>query len=249
LPSVRFPALATQTSRRRGRRREPTLFAQHSQAAKVRCRWQQLTSRRPKVLRSQDEICKWLGHPALYVHGGGFEPLTCWVRPSRSLPVNWIYQTNPEGRPRHPSTLPNIRPRLGVGPDSGATMQRMGRRRHCSRLHLAGLDALAPIVGASSAFGRRRRRRFAGGFRGTTCGCVPHQRRRCSTLMVFQLDRRKGGMGIPAGSEVAERTRDGLQHPGREARREAEEGGGWYAWAARIALVAKGVRNRRRAGG
>jgi hypothetical protein len=32
-----------------------------------------------------------------------------------------------------------------------------------------------------------------------------------------------------------------IQHPARESRREAETGSGWYAWLARIGLVAKGV--------
>ena len=48
-------------------------------------------------------------------------------------------------------------------------------------------------------------------------------------------------MTTPDGTEVAERTRETAQHPAREARREAERGGGWYAWLARSGLVAKGV--------
>jgi hypothetical protein len=34
---------------------------------------------------------------------------------------------------------------------------------------------------------------------------------------------------------------EALRHPGREARAEAESGSGWYAWVARIGLLAKGV--------
>ena len=39
----------------------------------------------------------------------------------------------------------------------------------------------------------------------------------------------------------AKRGEDALRHPAREARAEAESGSGWYAWVARIGLVAKGV--------
>jgi hypothetical protein len=41
--------------------------------------------------------------------------------------------------------------------------------------------------------------------------------------------------------EGAERGQAALRHPAREARAEAETGSGWYAWLARIGLLAKGV--------
>jgi hypothetical protein len=41
--------------------------------------------------------------------------------------------------------------------------------------------------------------------------------------------------------EGAERGRAALRHPAREARAEAATGSGWYAWLARIGLLAKGV--------
>jgi hypothetical protein len=44
-----------------------------------------------------------------------------------------------------------------------------------------------------------------------------------------------------AASEAVDRGKETLQHPAREARREAEQGRGWYLWLARIGLVAKGV--------
>jgi hypothetical protein len=47
-------------------------------------------------------------------------------------------------------------------------------------------------------------------------------------------------MGLRA-NEAAEKTRNAVEHPAREVRREAETGRGWYGWAARIGLVAKGV--------
>ena len=48
-------------------------------------------------------------------------------------------------------------------------------------------------------------------------------------------------MKASRGSEVAESARAVARHPAREARREAESGSGWYAWVARIGLLAKGV--------
>jgi hypothetical protein len=48
-------------------------------------------------------------------------------------------------------------------------------------------------------------------------------------------------MDTPGGSEVAERAKATAKDPAREARREAEAGTGWYAWVARVGLVAKGV--------
>jgi hypothetical protein len=47
-------------------------------------------------------------------------------------------------------------------------------------------------------------------------------------------------METPEGSEIAERARATAEHPGREVRRDAERGTGWYAWVARGGLVAKG---------
>jgi Domain of Unknown Function (DUF1206) len=41
--------------------------------------------------------------------------------------------------------------------------------------------------------------------------------------------------------EGVERGQAALRHPAREARAEAETGSGWYAWLARIGLLAKGV--------
>ena len=41
--------------------------------------------------------------------------------------------------------------------------------------------------------------------------------------------------------EGAERGQQALRHPAREARADAESGSGWYAWVARIGLLAKGV--------
>lgn len=48
-------------------------------------------------------------------------------------------------------------------------------------------------------------------------------------------------METPRGSDVGDRAKEAAQHPAREVRREAEQGRGWYAWVARIGLVAKGV--------
>ena len=48
-------------------------------------------------------------------------------------------------------------------------------------------------------------------------------------------------MDTPQGSEVAERARATAEDPAGEARREARAGTGWYAWVARLGLVAKGV--------
>jgi uncharacterized membrane protein YidH (DUF202 family) len=46
----------------------------------------------------------------------------------------------------------------------------------------------------------------------------------------------------PSGSaDAVDRGKEALRHPARETRRDAEEGRGWYAWLARIGLVAKGV--------
>jgi Domain of Unknown Function (DUF1206) len=48
----------------------------------------------------------------------------------------------------------------------------------------------------------------------------------------------------PSGSartESVDRGKEAVRHPAREARREAEQGRGWYSWLARIGLVAKGV--------
>ena len=46
----------------------------------------------------------------------------------------------------------------------------------------------------------------------------------------------------PSGSaELVDRGKEAARHPAREARREAEQGRGWYFWLARIGLVAKGV--------
>lgn len=42
-------------------------------------------------------------------------------------------------------------------------------------------------------------------------------------------------------ADAVDRGKEALEHPAREARRAAEEGRGWYAWLARIGLVAKGV--------
>ena len=44
-----------------------------------------------------------------------------------------------------------------------------------------------------------------------------------------------------APTEAVDRGKEALQHPAREARREAEQGRGWYSWLARIGLVAKGI--------
>ena len=44
-----------------------------------------------------------------------------------------------------------------------------------------------------------------------------------------------------ASAEAVDRGKEALQHPAREARREAEQGRGWYSWLARIGLVAKGI--------
>jgi hypothetical protein len=41
--------------------------------------------------------------------------------------------------------------------------------------------------------------------------------------------------------ESARRVGDAVEHPAREARERAETGSGWYAWLARVGLVAKGV--------
>jgi Domain of Unknown Function (DUF1206) len=41
--------------------------------------------------------------------------------------------------------------------------------------------------------------------------------------------------------EGAQQGQEALRHPAREARAEAETGSGWYAWLARIGLLAKGV--------
>ena len=46
-------------------------------------------------------------------------------------------------------------------------------------------------------------------------------------------------MGTP--TDTLQRGKDELRHPGRNARKHAETGRGWYAWLARIGLVAKGV--------
>jgi hypothetical protein len=48
-------------------------------------------------------------------------------------------------------------------------------------------------------------------------------------------------MESPHRSEVAESAKATVQDPGREVRREAESGTGWYAWVARGGLVAKGL--------
>lgn len=48
----------------------------------------------------------------------------------------------------------------------------------------------------------------------------------------------------PDGSpqrETVDRASETLQHPARKARHDAEQGRGWYAWLARVGLVAKGV--------
>ena len=42
-------------------------------------------------------------------------------------------------------------------------------------------------------------------------------------------------------TDAGERAKQTAKHPAREARREAESGSGWYAWLARVGLVAKGV--------
>ena len=41
--------------------------------------------------------------------------------------------------------------------------------------------------------------------------------------------------------ESVERGKENLRHPARETRRRAESGRGWYAWVARVGLVAKGI--------
>jgi len=42
-------------------------------------------------------------------------------------------------------------------------------------------------------------------------------------------------------SETVDRAKQNLEHPARTARHDAESGRGWYAWLARVGLVAKGV--------
>lgn len=51
------------------------------------------------------------------------------------------------------------------------------------------------------------------------------------------MTRRSGS----APAEAIDRGKETLQHPAQEARREAEQGRGWYSWLARIGLVAKAV--------
>ena len=46
---------------------------------------------------------------------------------------------------------------------------------------------------------------------------------------------------MSAPSDTIDRGKDELRHPARNARENAERGSGWYAWLARIGLVAKGV--------
>ena len=46
---------------------------------------------------------------------------------------------------------------------------------------------------------------------------------------------------MSAPSDTIDRGKDELRHPARNARENAERGRGWYAWLARIGLVAKGV--------
>jgi hypothetical protein len=48
-------------------------------------------------------------------------------------------------------------------------------------------------------------------------------------------------METPQRTEVAERAKGAAEAPGKEVRREAERGTGWYAWIARGGLVAKGL--------
>jgi hypothetical protein len=48
-------------------------------------------------------------------------------------------------------------------------------------------------------------------------------------------------MASGAGTELGRRAQQTAGQPAREARRKAEAGSGWYAWAARIGLVAKGI--------
>jgi hypothetical protein len=48
-------------------------------------------------------------------------------------------------------------------------------------------------------------------------------------------------METPQRSDVAERAKATAEHPGKEVRRDAERGTGWYAWVARGGLVAKGL--------
>jgi hypothetical protein len=42
-------------------------------------------------------------------------------------------------------------------------------------------------------------------------------------------------------SETVEQAKTAVEHPARKTRQDAERGRGWYAWLARIGLVAKGV--------
>jgi Domain of Unknown Function (DUF1206) len=48
-------------------------------------------------------------------------------------------------------------------------------------------------------------------------------------------------MATTGARKATARAKQGLRHPAREARGEAESGSGWYAWLARTGLVAKGV--------
>lgn len=48
-------------------------------------------------------------------------------------------------------------------------------------------------------------------------------------------------MATGAGPELARRAEDKVKHPAREVQHKAETGRGWYGWAARIGLVAKGI--------
>jgi Domain of Unknown Function (DUF1206) len=42
-------------------------------------------------------------------------------------------------------------------------------------------------------------------------------------------------------SDTVERAKEGVEHPARKARADAQQGRGWYSWLARIGLVAKGI--------
>jgi hypothetical protein len=48
-------------------------------------------------------------------------------------------------------------------------------------------------------------------------------------------------MASGAGTELGRVARETVGQPARDARRKAEAGRGWYGWAARIGLVAKGI--------
>lgn len=49
------------------------------------------------------------------------------------------------------------------------------------------------------------------------------------------------GLDTLKRSQAVEGAKEGLEHPARKARADAQQGRGWYSWLARIGLVAKGI--------